>query len=405
MLPFEREARDRLEELQGALGDVVAKLPDSVGRAVELQRSLGLDNRLGWKLYRFVTTSDPLVEIPNIPGEPSMRRILSAASKRGVPKTVTERAAAAFERFEEFVADHGGDRDEIISLANGLSPAGGNDQQHELKVRKSAFKSLSHLWGIKAETTVLSAVVHGGSSADPVLDHLVVRGYIGLQRLRHGVPLTFGIGVLNHPKKGTGSATDARDIGAPPSPLSKEGAIGELHLLKEFSSHPLPQMRQRPEVNGRVDTDVVFPPSGRAGAVTLYTSQFAAGATDNNQSMYSLGALISIPSQTLVAEILVPQGWTDPSTLRVAMYGRRSAVERVGDRRPEDLLPQHETPRYIGVMDTSPDIPGVPHHSEAVRHEIVRLGWQDTRFDVYRCAIEFPLMHSMIWMVVEATKP
>jgi hypothetical protein len=40
-------------------------------------------------------------------------------------------------------------------------------------------------------------------------------------------------------------------------------------------------------------------------------------------------------------------------------------------------------------------LPGEPAHAEAVREAIHRAGWAGTKFDVYRCRVEYPVLFTM----------
>jgi hypothetical protein len=401
-IPIEAEGRRILGRLQDALVKVVNSLPgeNQVARAVDLQRMLGLDKKLGWQLFKFITAEDPFSDVRYLPGEPSMRRILSAASRRRVPKPVVDAAAQAYERFENFAAAHGSDRSDLLSLTSGLAASGG-DQQHDLRIRKSVFRGLTHIWGIKTETCIRTMAF--GPGAPGTQDLLGVRGDIGLQRLRRGVPLTIAMATQNHPSDEP--AEDPRRDGTPPPKLVRpEQSLKGLQLLEQFSTQPLPRFEPRVQADGTIATDIVFPPSGRSGAVTLYGAQHVAATATGEQTRYSQGSLVNIPCERTVCELLVPAGWSDPATVRVAVYGRRGRVDRVFERRTADLLPQYETATYLGQMETAPPISGAPHHPEAVHSALTLVSWEGMRYDVYRCTIEYPVLHTMISLDVDAIR-
>jgi hypothetical protein len=392
---FEEAAAAVTADLQTALAALVAVLPGRNTRAVELQRTLRLDKKLGWQLFTFVSTPSPLDEVANVPGAPSMKRILVEARKSRAPRTVVGRAARAFEAFETFVAEHGGDRDEIVSLARGLSTD--VDQAHELRVRKSVFRGLSHVWGVRARTFVRTAVIHPGRpGSDQAQDFLVVVGYVGLQRLWRGAPfaLSATVGFQSNPAPGE----------AGPPALSEGPVVGPMEILREFSSQPLPEMASRVDPSGDVETELLFPPSGRPGAVTLFTAQHTSGAWAGLQSQHGLNTLVKIPAESYVCELLVPAGCTDPGSARVAIFGRRGAVERVHDLRAIDMLPQRETVTCTPGVAGPTALAGVPDHREAVGASLARLGWADVRYDLYRCVVEYPVLHTMIRIAADAAR-
>jgi hypothetical protein len=388
---FEEFVSEVLRELQGALAKVVRELPGKNGRAVDLQRTLGVDKKLGWQLFTFVTAPRALSEIENVPGSPSMRRVLAVAAKLKVARATIDGASRAYERFEALVAEHGGDRSELISLANGLAPGG--DPQHELRVRKSLFRGLAHVWGVQAATIVRTAVVH--PSATPGSDDvLVVVGYVGLQRLRHGAPLAISASL--------GAMSSPAAAGAPA--VTPGAAIGAVEVLPEFSSRPMPEMVSRMDAVGDLETELVFPVSGRPGAVTLYTAQRIVDAWSGPQTQHGLNTLVKLPSEMYVCELLVPSGWADPGTARASVYGRRGAVERVNDLRAIDLLPQRETVTCVAGMDGPPGLERTPGNAEAVRQSIKRLGWDDVKYDVYRSEVAYPVLHTMVRVAVDGVR-
>lgn len=403
-VPFEEASGSMLRELQGALGAMVSRLPGKNARAVDLQRALGIDKKLGWQLFTFVSAAHPLEEIANVPSAASMRRIIQAAARRKVPASVTQGAATAFERFEAFVVENGADRSELVSLARGLSAD--IDPQHELKIRRDLFRGTAHVWGVQVGTVVRTGVIHpstagrGGSE-----DALVVVGYIGLQRLRRGAPVAIAasIGVHNEPAEGTsgGGAREGTGIGAS-TPAGHR--INAMKVLEEYSSRPLPDMLARADSDGSIETELMFPPSGRAGAISLFTAQHIASAWEGKQAEEGLNTLVKLPAKTYVSELLVPAGRTDPGTARVSVYGRRGAVERVHDLRAVDLLPQRETITYLGALDGPPELAEAPRHAEAVRHMLREQGWDGTRFDVYRCTVRYPVLHTMIRVAVDVAR-
>lgn len=368
---------------QAALQELVTHAPGTGQRGVDLQRSLGLDKKLAWQVSKLIRAVRPLSEVAHVPPRSSMERLVAAGENQGIAEDVLNRVNAAFESFERFVEEHGGDRAEMISLAGGLLSE--HDPHHDLQVRRNVFRGNAHLWGIKLETVVFTNVFHSGG-----LESVTVGGHIGIQRLRPGV--SFSRRVQADPPAFT-------DPTKPLTPPEQQG----VRILEEFSTHPLPTMTPHTNRDGSVETEIEFPPSGRRGAVTLYTVNHLMGKPGGQprSSHVTASSGVSTPTEMLVTEMLVPQGMSDPATARVAVYGRRTMVDQVGELRTIDLLPQRETVAYMGTLESSPPVPGVPQHATAVRHVLEKLGWLNTKYDVYRCRVQYPLLHSLVHMAVE----
>lgn len=404
MHPIQVSARAAASLLQTTLADVTSALPgfSPSARAVDIQRLLGLDKKLGWQLHKFLSAPNPLAELASIPGEPSMRKILAAAARRSVSREITDRAAEAFEKFESLVAQHAKDRDELIALTNGLAAtgnsSGGSDQHHELRLRKAAFKSVSPLWGIKVETAIRT--VGFAPDEGDTQQTFVVNGFIGLQRLRHGVPLTIVANSRSNP------TTAGQSISPWQSEQERAGKVQPadvgMRLIEELCTRPLPTMASQVLADGNIETDIQFPPSGRSGAVTLYGMHHVRATAAGTQALYGQNFTVRVPCERLHLELLVPRGWSNPETLCVSVYGRRDQVDRTFERRDVDLLPQRETGTYLGVMEAAALMPGVPQHQRAVQFAIEQVGWPNASFDIYRCEVEYPLLHTMISLHIGA---
>src|SRR6185436_6662818 len=123
---FEAAAAAFMVELQVSLSELLTAIPSPIRRAVDLERSLHLDKKLAWQVFRLANTTS-LAEAVNVPAAPSVRRLLEAARRRKVPRETVDRVAAAFERFEELVVRHAGDREGLNTLLSSTS-SGKNDQ-------------------------------------------------------------------------------------------------------------------------------------------------------------------------------------------------------------------------------------------------------------------------------------
>jgi hypothetical protein len=155
-------------------------------------------------------------------------------------------------------------------------------------------------------------------------------------------------------------------------------------------------MTSRAPVGGLQETDLVFP-AGRTGAVTLYSAEYHDEVISPPDDIsFGSGTFVTMPTEISVREILVPAGYSDPATARVAVYARRHHPEQVYEQRTSDLMLQRETIEYLGSHDHVPDLRDVPQHADAVRRVLENRGWFGIKFDVYRCRVEYPMMHSLI---------
>jgi hypothetical protein len=403
-ISLEDSAAEMMAALQHACAALMDALPAGITRPIHLERVLRLDKKLAWQVFRIARAGQPLAEAGNVPPRSAQARLLAAAERAKIAKPILVQLENVFERFETFVVHHGGDRTAVISMLGGLGFDGSGDSL--VKTRKSLYQGNATVWGVQTAMYVKSVIFHEGKAADSRTDDAVIlNGYVGLQRLRTGAPMAlnaFAYAVNQPAGLGGAGKDDLREIADFSAQPHRD--VRGLEVLEAFSSQPLPELAARTDHTGKVETELVFPASGRAGAITLYTRQVYFGAAEGEQSQYSSNVAVSLPIETFVTELLVPTGWTDPGTARVGVYGRRGAVERVIEFRAIDLLPQRETITYMGSLEVSPPIAGVPRHAEAVRDTIARLGWSGTRFDIYRCTVQYPVLHTMVRVAVDALK-
>ena len=378
-----------LTEVRLALAELLAGLPKPVRRAVDLERSLGLDKKLAWQVFRVASASDPHAEVLNFPAASSIRRLLDAARKRRVAGEVVGRLGAAFERFETFTLVHARDRESLVSMLSGLG--GGRDDQFELRVRKSLFRAAAHVWGLHCRLAVRTAILHAKAGARFIEDSAVIQASIGLERVRVNQATEFVMAMR--------TVSEA----SPPG----EEAVTPIHhppeMLKEFCTGAMPRILGAAEGLGEGETRLSLPP-GRTGAATIYSMQLHENVTTVRQPSYFGRTLLTTPSEAMVWELLVPVGWTVPTTVRAAMYGCRAHPERVFSELASDLMSQQETVEYLGEMERTASLEGSARHSEAVTHVLERLGWMGTRFDVYRARVEYPVMHTLLSLRADAPR-
>ncbi|MEX2219823.1 MAG: hypothetical protein WD749_13815 [Phycisphaerales bacterium] len=384
-----------LHDLRAALDDLIARAPGRPEKAVDLERALGVSKKLAWQVFRIVRSED-LSEIANIPSPASARTLLAAARKHGVPARLRDRAAAAFARFDRFAADQADDRAGLVTLLSGAAaPA---RDSYEINIRKAAFRANAHIWGAKVELMARTVIHHAKPRPLRSEDVALIIGDIGLQRLREGEPL----GMVRYLRTGDTPRHHADHpipTDRPEGPHPVDHGVGLLH---EFCTHPLPRIVQKESVLGGFETELVMP-AGRSGAATIFSEQFRENAETVPHPYYDVRLFITIPVETAVCDLLVPAGASDPGSARVAVYGRRPHPEHVFDERKADLLPQRESAIYLGTLDQPPAITGSGRHAEAVRYVLHHRGWLGSRYDVYRCRLQYPVLHTLVCLRADAT--
>ena len=388
-MPFEQAARGAMEGLASALADVLASLPEPIERAVDVERALDLDKNLAWQVFRLTRSQTP-AEIAKVPAPRSMQRLISQARKRRVPAPVIERLSAAFDHFEAFAASQAGDREALASMVRSFSDD--TDDQEEVRLRRTLYRGNAQVWGLRLRQFVRSTIFLP-TCDDPAraAGEIMLSAHLDLEQIR--------------PDSHAAIVSWARPSGH----MGKDGTPGvepSFTLHEEFCSRPLPRMVQRPSVGSGLETEMILPAVGRPGATTLYTSQALPLVKVDQLDRFEAGNIFCIPVETVVFDLMVPAGWSDASSARAACYGRRYHPEHVFERRPADMLPQRVALQALGEFrGQMPPVKGAPRHAEAVARVLADAGHADVPFDVYRCTVKFPVLHSLLALGVEARFP
>jgi len=391
---FDQQVRHLMSDLRSALQDLLTGLPEMIRRAVDVERTLRLDKKLAWQIFR-LSRSTGLEEVGNVPALGSAHRLIAAARERGASEEVLGRVSAAFERFENFAVEQCGDRAGLVSLISGLTHE--RSESFELRERRSLFRSNAHVWGLQARAQLRTVIYKPPAPGETQYRSVQVSGNIGLQGLRRGEPMSISSWFSMTP--GTAPSTTGVQASAP------AGGNSEFELLKEFCSDPLPEQREVVTENGMVEVEMVIPPAGRSGAVTVYSTQTTSSPGDPHRVSPFAGLFISVPTAELVTDLLIPVGATDPTTARVSVFGRRHHPEQVFRERRQDLLPQRERVVHFGPHDVVPAIESAPAHAAAVNEVMRRHGVSGLPFDLYRCRVLYPVLHSLIVMRINSAAP
>lgn len=274
---FVAEASATLHEARSAMVDLLVGAGLAGARATEVGRGLGLDKTLAWRLSRFVEDDDPVSAAKHLPGAGGVEIVLRAAARQGVERARIDAVREADRKLRAFVEQHAGDRRTFEAMLAG----GARDPKLDLEERRAFFRAGSSIWGVRARTQfavlVLRPSAEQPGSGGLVMDALQVSGFVGLERLRPDVPW-----VLRRLRVSTDNGkTMSRVQGVP---LDPSGVSGGMPLMREFSSDPLPALRQVEGSNGWIYDELAPGAVGREGAVTAVSGEWYRGALPGSYS-------------------------------------------------------------------------------------------------------------------------
>lgn len=369
------------------MGKLLSSLPGGARSTRDVQNALGIDTALAWQIFRVGSLPDPVLAGPDVPRPGPMAKALRAALSKGVPKDIVDEVQAACDAFERMVEHHAGERGTFDSMVRGLRP---ETPQVPLKDRRDAYRTNTSIWGLQAQATY-SLTAYYPNQDGKTEDRAAVWGYIALRSLRAGPPahvIKLKASAWSSQKQGLGEQV-------PPSRSS-------LDILTDFSTQPLPPIEVGEAEPGTISLKFSTEVVGRTGDATYFMRDVARSIGPYPQPWWGMGFTARIPTEFLILDMLVPVGWSDPASIRVDTYC--DFYQRASKCLDEDRMPITEAAVHIGQSLVGLRSPHVPNCPEMVSKVLRDLGLGETRFDIFRCVVQYPVMFSGIAMRVGAAR-
>ena len=378
-------------DLVESLGRVLDAVPGSPQGPQALARQINIDKVLASRVLRAVKSSDAMSALHRFPGPDPLRRVLAEASKQGVEPSLISDAARAVDRFAGLIRDELGDRGALDAIVSAWVPEARRD--FETRWKQSAFKAMSQLKGVRADTILATALIRPSADGEH-LDLVWVSGLFGLQRLRPGASVKLATRRMSPDAAGR-------------RPMSLDGtALDGLHdsVLKEFSSSPVPQIgvhRTDEVVHYTLDSRGFGP--GATRDLALAEANFNElpkryDTGDNRQGF--VFAEVPLPSKVLQLDAIIHHDVFPGSDPRLRIYDTAmEGVADVNDRaRDLDLLDMIESIESLGHTAERIGSSTVPRYGALLSQVFGKLDWNPREFRVYRARIDYPIYGSQISM-------
>ncbi len=386
-------------ELASTFQIVLDALPGAPQGPQKLARDLGLDKALASRILRAVSHPDPIATVHLAPGPEPLRRLVRAARRQGAPAELIGQATEAVDRFEQLIRNEAGDRSSFNAILSAFLPEA--RQEFELRSKQTAYKGMSQIRGVMAETT-LTTVILTPSDDGARLDVLFILGLLGIRRLRPDAQI----------KLATRRSGPHEGPRAPAVTLGGE-TIDGIHdaRLDEFCAAPPANLKvqQVGDVNLYTLGGEDFGPKF---AVDLLLAEVnPAGmqrySPPDEMRMAAAGADIYTPTRKLCLDVFLPDDvfpGSDPqlviSDTSFDGSGNINDPTRMIDR--YDML---ETVQLIGRDDISLRMPEFPRYPQLVRHVFDRMGWERHRYRGYRCRVDYPIFGSEVILGFDRPAP
>lgn len=380
---LEDRIRGEFATLGRALSALLESLPMDTRRPSDLARFLGLDNPLASRLIRLARASSVVEAVELMP---TLNQLRSAVARAGesVPGPAALEAGAALDRFQALVDELGGDQSWFESLAS--MHLSGGVRRVDMAHRRAAFKANSHLWGRTAECLSAMAILYLADDGDS-LDAVYNFGYIKARVL--------------HPNRSFVSTTHTVMANNPESMKR----LNSPSLLREWSDIQEASISKTFDSEGRAHTEVRLHGQQSTTPQSIVTRQILprfAALCEPDSCFYSMTA--TWPMARMHFDVAVESGLSDPSSLRLEAHANAKEPGKWNDD-PSERVPMHELPQVFRNVDAVPPVTGVPRIPQLFESSLEWGGLKGKRFDVYRCNIEYPMMHAMVRMRVGLRRP
>lgn len=393
---FDQEVDGVLRELRPALVALLERLDPPVRRATHLRKVLNLSQQASWSLFNAATTRDPRSLVSLLPGRRVMDGFFSAVAEQpSVPAELVERARAAFSQFEESVARHAGSRDAFGTMIS--DAADGESEQEaavDFKQKRAAFRANALLWGRQAVVSCGTTIVCPSRTHEH-LDVAILNGLIDLRRTRRGVPLQ----LMSRRKTKNDDETEPISRAVSFEPIDpREDKPDSFGLLQDFCSRPLPRFRLRGDLSIYQRYELVSESIGASSKMTYFSGVIA-------RKMWirqSIGAredihrvrVIAMPVETEISDLIVHESVCEGLVPEVKVYSvSLDGPQRVSE---ENLLPFVERIEDLGAGVEVARTPLVPRYTEMVEYVMGRLGWKSDEFRIFRCRVDYPVIHTLL---------
>ncbi len=379
-------------ECEAAIGELRAaliELYDSVGAdpasPQDVARRFKLNKTLTWNIARLLQSTDGIGAVPHVPGIGSIEKIVGATESHGAPAAAARRVREAASAFERVIEVHVGDRATLDLIIDGLGPGGAVGLELS---RKRAFVGNSGIYGIQAKTKLMCCVLMPNADDPDQLDMALVRGHLGLRRLRSvdGFPI-FRMRQWSRAGQAVGTQRwEAIDPGQSD------------RALKTFARGDVPEI-EAIETEGGTDYVIKPGPIGNRGAFDcFYGDMLRAGASryqTDDDTFGEFGATMTVPAENLVFDLIYHRDldFCAGASTKVYAYSFLHG-NREGEWDESTCLPIRQPASPIAGTPPAVATPLVPRYAELVQRVVDRLGGDMGAFRGLRFELKYPPLGS-----------
>lgn len=385
---FSAHCRDAVLSLRGALLELYQEAGADVAKPQDVARTFKLNKNLTWKIARILQSEDAFSVVPLIPGAAGFEILLEAMGRAGASEDSIVRVREAAQGFDRMIETHTGDRATLELLLDSQ----GAGKPLEIS-RKLAHRGSSGIWGIQADVRVTTQFLAPNRDDPALLDAALVGGFTRVRRLRD-IPRWPVFQLMRYNDDGS-KASDAQAIAI--DDADKENNW----LLSKFCDGVLPEFHIVESDRG-VTYEIGEGPVGRTGEFSCFFGYSERAVLpryrDPHNRLGELFSTVSVPSETLLFDLIVHRDLEEISIPTVELHGRLWG--EVGGSAAFSRLPCADKAIDLGV-GAPVSTPLVPRYAELVRTVQASAGWNPKDFRCLRLMMTYPPMPSTVLMRYE----
>jgi len=382
------DLRDRARETGTQLAEsfhlLLSSLPDTSWRPQALATQLGQTVVTTSRLLRGVGHEDPLGVLLQMPGPQPLRRVVSAAKRRGADPKAIASATRAVQGFEDLIQTQAGGRSALASILASWRPE--DRREFEMRRRQSLFKAMSELKGAQQELEILSVVLSPGADRE-CADLTVIQAALGLMRHRPGVVVE--VAALDMDREESERAVDL-ELGKADGPFGPGS-------LDRYCVNP-PAALQAHKLPGRTRYTLATEDFGRDSLADCLIAHHHLAAiplcseSGNPRNPYFFN-IQSFPVRKLMMDCFVHKDLLSDKEPRLSVHSvAGKGPAKPGDKdRDLDLIETHETVQVLGYGTRHLRLPEAPNYVPLVKEVFAHLGQDPEDYRVVRLIMDYPV--------------
>lgn len=394
--PLRAEALATIQDLRSALAELLAAVGTPIRQPRDIKSALGLHQTLAWKIHRIAQGADPLADAQFIPGATGFATFLDAARARKLPLPTIAKVEQAYARFRTLVSDQSGDRASLELMLSGLEAA---EAPADLRsVRRGGYRCNSAVWGMQLRMKLLCQIV-GPSTSPGLLDFVIIRGLIGMRRLRPNVALPIApISLVSE----EGQAPESNRV----QPLDPASVHKGLALMPQFSSNPLPDINIGKNAAGIAEYQLgATPIGGREGSTVISGerirsagSMFRDGTNEHGRTALAFRQ----PIERAVLDMWVHRDLFPHADPQASHYSEVNGVHW-DEQSPAhaEVLPLVERVDHRGAGLSNAALMDVPQYRNLMDFSFAAVGWNPNDFALFRLKMDYPPISTALVMKLE----